>query len=90
MRRRSLSLLFIVATLALVLAPAAAASNDGRGYYGATDDKVVITAGFALIVFFPTLVFVLSMLQRRLDKRKEARLASHKAHLGDARWSGGW
>ena len=85
-------MLFSLAVLALLVLPAAAAAeeNDGRGYYGATDDKVVITAGFALIVFFPTLVFVLSMLQRRLDKRKEARLASHKAHLGDARWSGGW
>jgi len=90
MPRRSLSLLFLSLTLVLVLAPAAAASNDGRGYYGATDDKVVTTAGFILILFFPTLVIVLSMLQSRLEKRKQARLAAHKAHLGNARWRGGW
>jgi hypothetical protein len=90
MRRRSLSLLLSLLTLLLVLAPAAVASNDGRGSYGATNDKVVTTAGFILILFFPTFVFVMSMIQRRLDKRKEARLAAHRADLGNARWRGGW
>jgi len=76
--------------LALTLAPVAQASNDGRGFYGATNDKVVTNAGFILIVFFPTFVFVMSMIQRGLDKRKEARKAAHKAHLGNAQWRGGW
>jgi hypothetical protein len=75
--------------LALVLAPTASAYNDGRGFYGATDDKVVTNAGFILIVFFPTFVFVMSMIQRRLEKRKEARKAAQKA-LGGAHWRGGW
>ena len=44
----------------LVLAPAAYASNDGRGFYGATDDKVVTDAGFILIVFFPLFIFAMS------------------------------
>jgi len=35
------------------------------------------------------LVFALSMLQRRLDKRKAARKAQ-EAQLGDAHWRGGW
>ena len=73
----------------LVLAPAASAHNDGRGFYGATNDKVVTDAGFILIVFFPTFVFLMSMLQRRLEKRKEARKAATKA-LGAVRWRGGW
>ena len=62
-----------------MLAPAALAENDGRGFYGATDDKVVTNAGFILIVFFPLFVFVMSMLQRRLEKRKEARKAAAEA-----------
>ena len=46
-------------------------------------------AGFIMIAFFPLLVFTLSMIQRRLDKRKQARKAA-KAQLGDAEWRGGW
>jgi preprotein translocase subunit SecG len=76
--------------LPLVLAQVAQAHNDGRGFYGATDDKVVTDAGFILIVFFPVFIFTMSMLQRRLDKRKEARKAAHKAHLSNAQWRGGW
>ena len=75
---------------ALLVAPTALASNDGRGLYGATDDKVVTNAGFILIIFFPVFVFVMSMIQWRLDKRKQARKAAHKAHVGDVRWRGGW
>jgi preprotein translocase subunit SecG len=90
MRRLPISLVALVLLLGLVLAPAAAAYNDGRGFYGATDDKVVTNAGFILIVFFPIFVFVMSMIQRRLDKRKEARKAAQKAHLGNAQWRGGW
>ena len=62
----------------LVLAPAAQAYNDGRGFYGATNDKVVIDAGFILIVFFPPSCSSMSMLQRRLEKRKEARKAAQQ------------
>ena len=78
--------------LLLVLAPVALAEteNDGRGFYGATNDKVVVDAGFILIVFFTLFVFVMSMIQRHLDKRKEARKAAQKAHLGNAQWRGGW
>jgi hypothetical protein len=36
---------------------------------------VVTDAGFILIVFFPLFVFVMSMIQRHLEKRKEARKA---------------
>src|SRR5262249_60419874 len=85
--RVSISLVLSVLLLAVVLVPAAQASNDGRGFYGATDDKVVTTAGFIIIAFFPIFVFVMSMIQRRLEKRKEARKAAERA-LGDGRWHG--
>jgi hypothetical protein len=76
--------------LLLVLAQSALAENDGRGFYGATNDKVVTNAGFILIVFFPLFVFVMSMIQRHLERRKDARRAGEKAVLDDARWRGGW
>ncbi len=77
--------------VALLLAPAAhATNNDGRGLYGATDDKVVTNWGLALIIFFPLFVFTMSMIQRKLEKRKEARNAAHSSQTGDAHWRGGW
>ncbi|TMM18850.1 MAG: hypothetical protein E6F96_05150 [Actinobacteria bacterium] len=89
MRRALITLSLLALLTTLVLAPAAAAENDGRGFYGATNDKVVTNAGFIMIAFFPLLVFALSMLQRRLEKRKQARKAA-RAELGDADWRGGW
>jgi hypothetical protein len=89
MRRLSISLMLFMLLLAVVLVPAAQASNDGRGFYGATNDKVVTDAGFIIIALFPILAFVLSMIQWRLEKRKEARKAAQSA-LGDGRWHGGW
>jgi hypothetical protein len=88
MRRLSAALTSAVVLL-LVLAPTALAYNDGRGFYGATNDRVVTNAGFILIVFFPTFVLVMSLLQWRLEKRKEARKAAQKA-MGSATWHGGW
>jgi hypothetical protein len=88
--RRLLTSLFASTLLLLVLAPSALAYNDGRGFYGATNDKVITNAGFILIIFFPTFVLVMSLLQWRLDKRKQARKAAHSAHIDDARWRGGW
>ena len=54
----------------LVLAPAAMAA-DGVGVYGRTDDKVVTFFAFGLMIFFVLLVIGLSLLQWRLDSRKE-------------------
>ncbi len=76
--------------LLLVLAPGALAFNDGRGFYGATNDKVVTNTGFILILFFPLFVLVMSLIQWRLEKRKDARKAAKKAHGGSASWPGGW
>ena len=90
MRRLTVSAVMSLTMLALVLAPVAEAHNDGRGFYGATNDKVVTNAGFILIVFFPLFVFTMSMLQRLFDKRKEARKAARKSTAADAHWRGGW
>ena len=91
MRHRLTAKLFALSLIvSLALAPAASAYNDGRGFYGATNDKVVTRAGFILIIFFPVFVFLMSMLQSRLEKRKQARTAAHKAYMADPRWRGGW
>jgi hypothetical protein len=90
-RRRLLATLVPLALLALLaLAPAAGAYNNGRGFYGPTNDVVVTNAGFLLVIFFPLFIFFMSMGQRMLEKRKEARKAAQKAYLANGRWRGGW
>jgi hypothetical protein len=88
--RRLFASLTAATTLLLLFAPAALAENDGRGFYGPTNDKVVTEAGFILIIFFPTFVLLMSLLQRHLEKRKDARVAAQRSHAGDPRWRGGW
>jgi putative copper export protein len=63
---------FLALVALLVLAPAAMAA-DGVGVYGRTDDKVVTFFAFGLIAFFAILVTVLSLIQIRLENRKERR-----------------
>jgi preprotein translocase subunit SecG len=79
-------------TLLALTAPAALASNHdgGEGLWGETNDKVVTYAGFILIVAFPVLALVLTLIQQRLDKRKDRRLAAAKARRARADLRGGW
>jgi preprotein translocase subunit SecG len=64
--------------------------DGGEGLYGETNDKVVTYAGFALIVFFPVLALVLTLIQQRLEKRKDQRLAAARARTARADLRGGW
>ena len=56
----------------LVAAPAALAEN-GVGLAGPTTDKTVTFFCFGVIGFFALLVILLSLIQGRLEKRKEQR-----------------
>jgi hypothetical protein len=56
----------------LVASPAAMAEN-GVGLAGPTTDKTVTFFCFGVIAFFAALVIVLSLIQGRLEKRKERR-----------------
>jgi len=70
-RTRRLGLIAFTSVLALlVLAPTAMAA-DGVGLWGRTDDKVVTYFSFAVMAFFAILVIVLSIVQMRLESRKE-------------------
>ena len=85
---------FRTTILALALlalsAPAALAHDGGEGLWGETNDKVVTNAGFILIAFFPLFVLFASLLQWKLDKRKEARKRAAKARVARADVRGGW
>lgn len=89
MRRLITSLLLTLSLLALS-APMAFAQASGEGTYGETDDKVVTNSAFIVLAFFPLVVIIVSLIQGRLEKRKDAKKAAVKAAGGDHRWSGGW
>ncbi|HVQ59395.1 MAG TPA: hypothetical protein VMS60_10880 [Solirubrobacterales bacterium] len=77
MKRPSLRLRLTAAlcaslALALVAAPAAMAEN-GVGLAGPTTDKTVTFFCFGVIAFFAVLPIVLSLIQGRLEKRKDQR-----------------
>jgi hypothetical protein len=84
--------LLTAATVTVLLATAAPALADmsGQGWYGETNDKVVTNFGYILIGFFPLFIFVMSLIQWRLEKRKDARKAAAKARATSAEWRGGW
>ena len=87
---RALRTSLLAIALLAVSAPAAIAHDGGEGLWGETNDKVITNAGFVLIAFFPLFVFVMSMIQWRLDKRKDARKAAEKARMSRADARGGW
>ena len=82
----TLAAFFLITRTAL----AAKGFDGGQGTYGPTDDKVVTDAAFIVIAFFPLFIFCCSMLQWRLDKRKNRRKAAEKARRARADARGGW
>ncbi len=64
-------------TLLLAAAPAALAEN-GAGLAGPVTDKTITFFCFGVIAFFAALVILLSLLQGRLEKRKEQRYQTLK------------
>ena len=71
MKRTAAALLSIWA-LMLAAAPMAVA-DEGVGLAGPTTDKTVTFFCFGVIAFFAALVIVLSLVQNRLERRKEQR-----------------
>ncbi len=88
MRRTLVALATALLTLAL-LAPPAMAQISGEGLIEGNDRNVTMV-GFIVIGFFPLFILLASLLQWRLDKRKEARKAAEKARSGSRVWQGGW
>ncbi len=78
MRTFALSLFFT-----LTLAAPALAGDNGEGFLGETDDKVVTFFSLGVPLFFVTVVVVGSLIQGRLDKRKDEKKAHQlRQHAG--------
>jgi hypothetical protein len=87
---KALKTSLLTACLLLATAPAALAHDGGEGWWGETNDKVITNAGFILIAAFPLLIMIASLIQSRLEKRKDARLAATRSRRQRADQRGGW
>jgi hypothetical protein len=86
-----LTVTIFVLSAPLALAAGGAEGHDGgEGLYGPANDKVVTYTGFILIAGFPILILILTLIQSRLEKRKDRRLAAAKARRQRADMRGGW
>jgi hypothetical protein len=90
---------FVLRTIVLtgvflaLMTPVALASeghDGGEGLWGETNDKVITNAGFIIIAAVPTFLLIMSLIQWRLDKRKDRRLAAAKARKARSDLRGGW
>jgi hypothetical protein len=70
LRARTLRLSIFTLLVLLAMASRAMAA-DGVGLWGRTDDKVITYSAFVVLGFFAILVIVLSMIQTRLESRKD-------------------
>jgi uncharacterized membrane protein len=90
-RSRFIAALASFGLVLLASAPAALAkSYGGEGWYGETSDKTITYAMYLVIIFFPTIIILFSVLQWRLEKRKVARMRAAKQRASSAEWRGGW
>jgi uncharacterized membrane protein len=92
MRRARILTAFLAVGIALLtLAPSGLAkAYGGEGWYGETTDQTITYAMYLVIIFFPLLIMVLSLVQWRLDRRKHARMAAARRRAASAEWRGGW
>jgi hypothetical protein len=72
-RRARISAALCAALIVSLLAAPAAFAENGVGLAGPTTDKTVTFFCFGVIGFFAVLVTVLSLIQGRLEKRKDQR-----------------
>jgi hypothetical protein len=72
--RTASAALVLALWLALLAAPALA--ENGEGLVGETDDKIVTFFSLGVLCFFPLVALVLTLVEHRLEERREHREAA--------------
>ena len=76
MRLRMLVTTALTLALTLAVTAPAMAGGAGEGLAGETNDKIVTLFCLGIVLFFTLVVIFGSLIQGRLEKRKEARKAA--------------
>jgi len=72
-RRAALAAAVVLSQL-LLAAPALA--RNGEGLVGETNDKIITLFCLGLVIFFTLVIIVGTLIQNRLERRKQARKAA--------------
>jgi hypothetical protein len=79
MRRSITTLSLTMTTLLLAAAPAMAGVHDhdnGEGLVGETNDKIITFFSLGVLLFFITVAIVGTVIQSKLESRKDAKKAA--------------
>ena len=81
MRARVSTLVLSSVAWALVLTPVAVAQeqdvpDNGEGFLGELDDKIITYFSFGVIIFFVVVIVVGTLIQQRLERRKDEKKAA--------------
>ena len=72
--RRAAAAAAVVLSQLLLAAPALA--RNGEGLVGETNDKIITLFCLGLVIFFTLVIIVGTLIQNRLERRKQARKAA--------------
>ncbi len=78
--RRLIALPVIASPLLLASSALAQAGDNGEGWAGETDDKVVTFFSLGVILFFVAFVVLTSIVQHKLEKRREEKREAAMRH----------
>jgi len=76
------TLFFWLALAATAFAESEPARDNGEGFAGETDDKLVTFFSLGVVIFFVLVVTIGTLIQMLLERRKERRKAAHIQRLG--------
>lgn len=71
--KRLAKTLALAICLSLTFAATALAGDGGQGWYGEANDKVITFFGLGLVVLFPLIALIGTLIQNRLEKSAEER-----------------
>ncbi len=66
-------LVILTVTLTLALAATALAGDGGQGWYGPASDKVITFFSLGLVILFPLIALIGTLIQSRLEKNADER-----------------
>jgi uncharacterized membrane protein YphA (DoxX/SURF4 family) len=72
--------LFLAFVIAMAMTTTAFAGDNGQGWYGEIDDKIVTFFGLGLVILFPIVAGIGSYIQGRLQRRTDERKAAIFKH----------
>ena len=72
--------ILLALVLTLSMSATALAGDNGQGWYGEIDDKIVTFFGLGLVILFPLVAAIGSFIQGRLERRADERKSAIFKH----------